>query len=332
MWRRPVVSPGHPAGNEGAGLPGVRPGLAVDGLGTVYVADTGSRSLVRISPDGKVRTWPGLLPEDGPVGVVASPSGSVFFTGRPGEEPFRELLPDGTLLTGGESWRGLRTLAAGWSDPEGTLWLSDGATLLLRVRADGYLLESWPLPQDRRGPAMDSQGNGFVVDADRHTLRGVAADGTTVPLAGQAGEAGCVDGPGGEARFDTPTALALGPAGTLYVLDQGGSAVRRIDAGGRVTTLFRTAAEDPAEAMGHLLERVATAVTRYRERVGRLPDALTPGSPLSLFLRRPDDLVDLWGERLRLRAGVGEEPARLESAGPDGQFDTADDLTRPLRP
>jgi len=321
MWRKPAASPEPP---------GSRSGLAVDGQGTVYVADAASRSLVRISSDGQVRTWPGLLPGSGPTGVIASPSGSVFFAGQPGEEPFRELLSDGTLLTGGESWRGLKTLAAGWTDPDGTMWLSDGSTLLLQVRADGYLLRSWPLQESRRGPAVDSLGNGFVADWQNHILRRIAPDGTSVILAGQAGEAGCADGPGGEARFDTPTTLALGPAGALYVLDQGGSAVRRVDAGGQVTTLFRGAAESPSEAMAHLLERVASAVIRYRERVGRLPDALTPGSPLSLFLRRADDLVDIWGARLRLRTDAGEGTARLESAGPDGQFDTADDLVHPL--
>lgn len=55
-------------------------------------------------------------------------------------------------------------------------------------------------------------------------------------LAGLAGEVGRVDGPGGAARFDHPTGLAVDSSGNLYTLDSTTNFIRKVTPGGVVTT------------------------------------------------------------------------------------------------
>jgi serine/threonine-protein kinase len=45
------------------------------------------------------------------------------------------------------------------------------------------------------------------------------------------------DGPAVEASFNSPTGLAFGPDGSLYVADEGNYAIRRIDSNGMITTV-----------------------------------------------------------------------------------------------
>ncbi len=56
-------------------------------------------------------------------------------------------------------------------------------------------------------------------------------------LAGQLGGPGNIDGPVGAARFNSPEALAIDAAGTLYVADTGNETIRMITPAGSVTTI-----------------------------------------------------------------------------------------------
>src|ERR1035441_2589154 len=60
---------------------------------------------------------------------------------------------------------------------------------------------------------------------------------TFTTLAGLAGNSGSADGTGRAARFYNPTGGALDPAGNVYVTDGGNHTIRRVGAGGVVTTL-----------------------------------------------------------------------------------------------
>jgi DNA-binding beta-propeller fold protein YncE len=52
-------------------------------------------------------------------------------------------------------------------------------------------------------------------------------------------DAGTKDGPRGTAKFSNPVNVALGVSGTAYVLDFDSSLLRKVDAQGNVTTLFK---------------------------------------------------------------------------------------------
>lgn len=101
-------------------------------------------------------------------------------------------------------------------------------------RADGVV--SAALFSDPFGVAVDAAGNTFVTDAgDNNMVRRMAPDGTVSVVAG--GTEGWRDGRGAEARFHTPSAVALAPDGTLVVADTGNHAIRRVTADGRVSTV-----------------------------------------------------------------------------------------------
>ena len=60
------------------------------------------------------------------------------------------------------------------------------------------------------GIIVDKQGLIYIADTFNHCIRRVQpADGTVSTLCGKGKEAGCVNGPAAEARFDCPTGLAL---------------------------------------------------------------------------------------------------------------------------
>ncbi|RZA37328.1 MAG: gluconolaconase [Lysobacteraceae bacterium] len=89
---------------------------------------------------------------------------------------------------------------------------------------------------DPFGLAVDRHGNVFVADAgDNNRIRRIGTDGQVGTLAG-AGE-GFVDGSGVQAKFDTPSGLAIDAEGNLYVADTGNHAIRRVTPMGEVTTL-----------------------------------------------------------------------------------------------
>ena len=89
---------------------------------------------------------------------------------------------------------------------------------------------------DPFGVAMAADGTVYVADGvGSHRIRAISVDGRVRTLAG--GTRGFADGTGGDARFDTPSGLAIAADGTLYVADTGNNAVRRITRDGIVTTL-----------------------------------------------------------------------------------------------
>ena len=79
-----------------------------------------------------------------------------------------------------------------------------------------------------------------VADLDNHCIRLILASGGGVlTLAGRGGEEGSEHGPGAVARFSNPTSIVvIAEAGDYYLLvaDYGNNKIRRISAGGFVTT------------------------------------------------------------------------------------------------
>ena len=85
------------------------------------------------------------------------------------------------------------------------------------------------------GIAIDAAGNLFVVDTGNYTIRMITPAAVVTTLAGMAGDKGITDGTGSAAQFWAPFAIAVDGTDTLYVTD--GNAIRKVTAGGAVTTL-----------------------------------------------------------------------------------------------
>ena len=89
-----------------------------------------------------------------------------------------------------------------------------------------------------RGVATDHAGNVYIADTGNDRIRMIGPDGTVKTVAGTGDEG--FGGDGGEAlsaSFDIPTAVAVGPDGSVYIADSGNSRIRRLDAAGVVTTV-----------------------------------------------------------------------------------------------
>jgi len=84
---------------------------------------------------------------------------------------------------------------------------------------------------------VDASGNAYVSDMDDHTVWKVSPTYQKTLLAGASGLPGSADGPGANARFNTPGGLALDASGNLLVADTGNHTLRRIATDGTVTTL-----------------------------------------------------------------------------------------------
>jgi RHS repeat-associated protein len=87
-----------------------------------------------------------------------------------------------------------------------------------------------------QGVAVDANGVVFVADTSNNRIRRIALDGTVTTVAGD-GTAGLLDGPGNQARFNSPRGIAVDQQGNIYVADTGNAAVRLINSGGQVSTL-----------------------------------------------------------------------------------------------
>ena len=171
-------------------------GLALDSTGNLYLADLGNQRVRRITPDGVITTVAGTgrkasspdgaAPTDtsllSPRNVAADAAGNLYIAEFEGHR-VRKLTPDGKLSTVAG------TGVAGWS--------GDGN------RAPAAQID-YPA-----GLAFDRAGALYFADSGNNAVRKLYADGTIGTVLGR--------NPG-TALF-APLAVAVDPAGTLYVGD-----------------------------------------------------------------------------------------------------------------
>jgi sugar lactone lactonase YvrE len=202
-------------------------GVAVDSAGNVYVADFRNSTIRKVTPGGVVTTLAGLAGSQGsadgtgsaarfnwPFGAAVDSAGNVY-VGDTYNHTIRKVTPGGVVTT-------LAGLAGSWGS-------ADGTGSAARFGGAAY---SGPF-----GVAVDSAGNVYVADHDNQTIRKVTAGGVVTTLAGLAGSDGSADGTGSAARFCYPTGVAVDSAGNVYVEDYGNCTIRKVTAGGVVTTL-----------------------------------------------------------------------------------------------
>ena len=97
------------------------------------------------------------------------------------------------------------------------------------------------------GVAVGSDGTVYVADGGNHAIRKITSGGVVTTLAG--GQRGSTDGIGTEAKFDTPTALAVDAQNNVYVADANTSHIRKINSQGVVTSLTGNFADGSGAAI-----------------------------------------------------------------------------------
>jgi sugar lactone lactonase YvrE len=243
-------------------------GIAVSAAGVVYVADTGNRAIRRITPDGAVTTLtsPGQLSE--PRGIAVDAAGLISVADY-GSHVIRSVATNGAVTTlagtvGTPGTTDATGTAARFHFPSGVAVTSTGVIYVadtdndtIRAIAPGAIVTTvagqagQTSTTDGQGAearfddpfaaAVDPGGVVYVADSAAHVIRRITLDGAVTTYAGSPGSYGSADGTGAAARFYSPFGVAVDSAGNVYVSDSFNHTVRKITAGGVVTTLAGSA-------------------------------------------------------------------------------------------
>jgi len=251
-------------------------GIAIDALGTLYVADSDASAVQKMTPTGVSSTLAGLGrvtagSADGsgpaaqffnPQGVAADAAGNAYVADD-FNETIRKIGPDGVVTTlaglagvgGHVDGTGSAARLAGpmgvAADRDGNVYFSETSTIR-KITPDGAVTTlaghvgttggldgtgSWAFFNEPTGVAVDGAGNVFVADTGNATIRKITPDGVVTTLAGLERTWGNTDGAGSAARFNRPWGIAVDRFGNLYVADQTANTIRKIAPDGMTTTL-----------------------------------------------------------------------------------------------
>ncbi len=209
-------------------------GVAVDASANLYVADHDNHAIRRITPTGVVSTLAGMAGQQGsadgagsaarfyyPTGIASDGSGNLYVADS-GNHTIRKVTPAGLVNT-----------LAGSPGQQGS---ADGSGSAARF-------------YDPAGVTVDVSGSVYVADSGNDIIRKITPETTVGTLAGSAGQAGTADGTGSAAGFQAPRGVAVDVSGHVYVADSGNETIRKISAGGEVSTVAGSAGQ-PGSADG----------------------------------------------------------------------------------
>ncbi len=196
--------------------------IAVDSAGNIYAADSANQVIRKITPNGTVTTLAGQVGTAGsadgmgaaaqfqdPTGIAVDAHGNIF-VGDTGNFTIRKISPGGNVTT--------------FAGTPGASGEDDGSLTPATFNSPAGLVV---------GP----DGSVIVADTANDTIRRILPSGVTSTMAGSAAQAGSSDGLAAQARFRSPTAVAVTGGGTIYVADSANNTIRQINPDGTVSTL-----------------------------------------------------------------------------------------------
>ncbi|MCL6451251.1 MAG: diguanylate cyclase [Acetobacteraceae bacterium] len=194
-------------------------GVAVDGRGNLFIADTGNHCIRRVDRTTGIITTvagcgrPGYTGDGGPAtqaamskpsGVAVDAAGNIY-TNEYGNNVIRRVSPEGIIST------------------------------LAGTGEYGYSGDGGPATQARfnkvYGVAVDPAGNVYVADYANHAIRRISAADGTISTAAGSGECG-YSGDGGPAawsRLRAPFWVTFDRWGAMYICDTENHRLRRVD-------------------------------------------------------------------------------------------------------
>lgn len=200
-------------------------GIAIDGSGNFYIADTANNQIRKITPSGTVTTLAGsgdpgstdgigaAASFNGPSGITVTNTGTVYVADF-NNYLIRKITPDGSVKT-------IAGQAGIFGNTNGT-----GTNALFNIPS---------------GIAVDKSNNNniFVADTGNQLIRKIVDSNNTVIVTTFAGSGSPVvaDGTGTSASFSDPAGITTDISGNVYVSDSAGYTIRKITPLGAVTTL-----------------------------------------------------------------------------------------------
>ena len=200
-------------------------GVAVDGAGNLYIADSANNRIRRVDAFGAITTVAG--------------TGESGYSGDGGPAVEAALNNPADVAV----------------DSAGNLYIADLYNSRIRrvnrlgiittvagTGESGYSGDGGPANQARlfgpTGLAVDSAGNLYIADSANNRIRRVDTAGTITTVAGIGVRGRSGDGgPANRARLFGPTGLAVDSAGNLYIADSANNRIRRVDTAGTITTV-----------------------------------------------------------------------------------------------
>ena len=201
--------------------------IALNGAGSLYIADTGTQRVRQVLPTGMIQTLVGTgmagsatdnvaaasATLNAPMGIAVDATGDVVVADT-GNDRIRQVGADGRIRNlvgtgvGGLGQEGLPAAQTPLRDPRGVC-ISGAGTLFVADTANHRVLRAAPLA------VATAAGNGAPGDA----------------------------GDGGQARLaqlDQPGACALDSAGNLFIADTLNHSIRKVDPSGAISTVAGT--------------------------------------------------------------------------------------------
>ncbi len=220
---------GGAATNAGLDAPS---GVAMDGLGNIYIADRFSHRVRKVNSKGIITSVAGVgtagfsgdggaatnAALNGPSGVAVDAWGNLFiadFNNR-----VRKVDTNGVITTiAGTGTQGYSGDGGAATNAEISFGALSGLAGTLGVTADSY-------------------GNLFIADNGNSRIRKVDTNGVITTIAGNGTTGYSGDGgPATNAALRNPTGVAVDGFGNIYIADTQGARVRKAGANGVITTL-----------------------------------------------------------------------------------------------
>ncbi|MGL5018769.1 MAG: choice-of-anchor D domain-containing protein [Luteolibacter sp.] len=248
-------------------------GISIDSSGNLYVVDSGNHTIRRITPSSVVTTlagMPGVWGTSDGTGIAARfyfPAGITIYGNDlivcdSLKQTIRRVTLAGVTTTfsgvadmGGSADGSSRTALFSFPqgiavDTAGNTYVADGnrirkispsgsvttfAGTVASGSANGTATSAtFNAP---KGVAIDSTGNLYVADTGNNMIRKITPAAVVTTLAGRTTPVGNTDGAGTTALFWSPTGIAVGADGSVYVADLGNASVRKVTSSGVVSTV-----------------------------------------------------------------------------------------------
>lgn len=225
-----TVAGGSRAGFSGDGGPatsallGPPDGVAVDGAGNLFIADTTNHRVRQVNTSGIITTVAG--------------SGMNGYSGDGGPATSARLnLPHRVAVDGsGNIYIAVSGGHIRKVNTAGTISTVAGGPL--GFSGDGGPATSAGLSQGTLGVAVDNAGNVYIADSAYNRIRKVNPAGIINTIAGN-GTAGYSGdgGPATSAMINGPGSVAVDNAGNLYIADSRNQRIRKVNPAGIITTV-----------------------------------------------------------------------------------------------
>jgi len=278
-------------------------GVAIDGDGNLYVADSGNHTIRKITATGVVSTLAGSAMQSGfvdgtgsaarfnsPWGIAVDRSGVLYVSDNQ-NNAIRRVTATGVVST-------LAGSAAGSAGSQ------DGAGGAARF-------------DQPRGLTVDVSGNVSVMDYGNSTLRQITAAGVVSTVAGSAKIIGDADSVGANARFYDPTDV-VADGSSLYIVDSSNNVIRKAVPASQAALpviSLHPASQEVSEGQAVTFRVTAVGATAYRWLRNSAPIDGATSATLSIAAAQAAD--------------VGVYSVRVIGAGGSVDSESASLLTMP---